>query len=347
MKSGQTVRAGTADLLKGVAALLMIQVHVLELFIQPAFRESTAGKLGMMLGGPPVALVFLVVMGWFLSKSPKSAGQLSFQALKFWGLGLALNIGLNANLLIHVSRKEIEVLNPLHYLLGVDILLLAGLSFLLVALWKLVTGRIPTSTEAFIGWLATGFLAPHLNQLFDSTQIPYVAALFGGNFSWSYFPVFPWFGYVLLGIYARGFENASWFRHPFFIVGLTIVLIPGAKMAVTISSDLKQYYHHGFSFYIWTSTFLFAWTVIAQRINKFTGHFAPVKYLKWLGKHITLFYIVQWLVIGNLGTEFYQQFPASSWIPISVAVAAFSSLTVLAITRLQAIRTERFAAVQN
>jgi hypothetical protein len=71
------VRMETAHLMKGCACLLMIQVHVLELFIQPApFRGSLMGTMGMFLGGPPVAPVFLAVMGWFLGKSKKSALQL-------------------------------------------------------------------------------------------------------------------------------------------------------------------------------------------------------------------------------------------------------------------------------
>jgi len=31
-----------------------------------------------------------------------------------------------------------------------------------------------------------------------------------------------------------------------------------------------------------------------------------VSFLQWLGKNITLFYVIQWLLIGNIATAIYQ-----------------------------------------
>ncbi|MEI7897648.1 MAG: heparan-alpha-glucosaminide N-acetyltransferase domain-containing protein [bacterium] len=57
---------GTADLLKGIAVLFMIQVHIMEQFASPDTCNSLIGKISMFLGGPPCAPVFLAVMGYFL-----------------------------------------------------------------------------------------------------------------------------------------------------------------------------------------------------------------------------------------------------------------------------------------
>jgi hypothetical protein len=44
--------------------------------------------------------------------------------------------GLNAHLLIQMAKGNFLLLNPFHYLFGVDILFLAGISLLLIATWK-------------------------------------------------------------------------------------------------------------------------------------------------------------------------------------------------------------------
>ncbi len=51
-------RTQTFDLLKGVAVLLMIQVHIIELFADNVISTSQVGKVLMYLGGAPVAPVF-------------------------------------------------------------------------------------------------------------------------------------------------------------------------------------------------------------------------------------------------------------------------------------------------
>jgi uncharacterized membrane protein len=52
------------DLLKGLAIILMIQVHITELFLDHAGRESIVGKISLFLGGPFTAMVFMIVMGY-------------------------------------------------------------------------------------------------------------------------------------------------------------------------------------------------------------------------------------------------------------------------------------------
>jgi hypothetical protein len=64
-------RDGTADLLKGLAVLLMIQVHIMEQFVSSDTYNSLIGKASMFLGGPPCAPVFLAVMGYFLAITAK------------------------------------------------------------------------------------------------------------------------------------------------------------------------------------------------------------------------------------------------------------------------------------
>ena len=59
-------RSFTADLLKGMAVLAMIQVHLMELFARQEVYDSLTGKISLFLGGIPAAPVFMAVMGYFL-----------------------------------------------------------------------------------------------------------------------------------------------------------------------------------------------------------------------------------------------------------------------------------------
>src|ERR1035437_1781044 len=128
-------RTQTADLLKGIAALLMIQVHIIELFAAQNIFDSNIGKVLLFLGGPPVAPVFIIIFGYFIAQSKKSTTQLIFRGIKIIFLGLFLNTALNFNLIISVIKGKFNI-DIWPYILGCDILPLAGLSIIIIALLK-------------------------------------------------------------------------------------------------------------------------------------------------------------------------------------------------------------------
>ena len=102
-------RTHTADVLKGIAILLMIQVHVVELFAIHELAASSVGKVFMFLGGPPVAPLFMVLFGYFISVSHKSRQQLIVRGLKIFALGMLLNLALNCNLIYTVWRGLLQI----------------------------------------------------------------------------------------------------------------------------------------------------------------------------------------------------------------------------------------------
>jgi len=120
------------DLLKGFAILFMVQIHIMELFIDYAGRESLFGKIIMFLGGPFTAIIFMIVMGYFIAKNKKSTAQNLVRGFKVFFVGLLLNIGLNFHLLLKIKFAGWKF-NPLEYIFGVDILYLAGLSIIFLA----------------------------------------------------------------------------------------------------------------------------------------------------------------------------------------------------------------------
>ncbi len=115
-------RTQTADVLKGIAVLLMIQVHILELFSAESISTSNIGKVLMFFGGPPVAPVFMAILGYFVLSVNKTSRQLVVRGIKIFMLGMLLNLALNFNLLLKVNNGTLAV-DVWTYVFGVDILL--------------------------------------------------------------------------------------------------------------------------------------------------------------------------------------------------------------------------------
>ena len=95
-------RIQTPDLLKGLAVIHMVQVHIMELFVKEDIAAGTAGVVSFFLGGVPAAPVFMIVMGYFLAFRQKGPSQMMLRGLKLFMAGMLLNIGLNAHLIIKV-----------------------------------------------------------------------------------------------------------------------------------------------------------------------------------------------------------------------------------------------------
>jgi uncharacterized membrane protein len=79
-----TIRTQTPDLLKGIAVLLMMQVHIIELFATNQISDSIIGKFLLFLGGPLVAPIFAFFLGYFLIDSKKSTRQLFVRGLQLF-----------------------------------------------------------------------------------------------------------------------------------------------------------------------------------------------------------------------------------------------------------------------
>ncbi len=332
-------RFKTPDILKGVAVILMIQVHIMELLAAPHIYSSLTGKISLFLGGPPAAPVFMAVMGFFIARSQSTIHQQVMRGLKLIGLGLLLNLGLNTHVLIRIFSGDMP-LNPWSFIFGVDILFVAGLSIVLIALLKpLFKGRI-------IAWLAITLLVAAANPwlpVYDGQAgwLKYLQAYFWGYYSWSYFPVFPWMGYVLLGytfyLLDKKYRLSKLSERIRIFTGilLFVILALTIKFGVRISGILEIYYHHDFKYFAWTAGFLLFWIIIWDFFVKFFSGGKRLNYLRWVGKNVTAFYVIQWLLIGNTATAIYKT--QEMWtLPLWFAgMLALSSLLTVAFEKLR------------
>ena len=306
MTTKKSSRFALPDLLKGIAVLLMVQVHITELFATPEFYTSLPGRISLFLGGVPAAPLFMAVMGFFISRSNDSLKKQLFRGIKLVFAGLLLNIGLNFHLLFLVFTDQ-SVVDPLPYIFGVDILFLAGISIILMSfLKKLLKENIVIWAVIALLVAATGKYL-HPVSLGNPDWLKYLLSYFYGTSWWSYFPLFPWFFYVLSGfVFEKIFrklpvELFSVRNRIYFMIVTLVIIIPGFLYAFRITSNLELYYHHGLIFALWALAFLL-FILLGFSFIKYQS----MIFMQWVGQNVTAFYIVQWLIIGNLATAIYK-----------------------------------------
>ncbi len=324
------MRARTPDLLKGIAVILMIMVHITELFATQGFYDSIIGGIFLFLGGIPAAPVFMAVMGYYLARTNKGLKFDLIRGLKLMVWGFALNIGLNLNLFYHIYIGAF-ILSPWEYLFGVDILFLAGLSVIIIALLKHFFKKnvwVYVIALILIISIPLFFLPPKTEGLPS-----YLTAYFYSDAWWSYFPVIPWISYVLLGfifnlkeqILLKFYKANKWYIIPEIVILLAFTFGYGFE----ISAHLEQYYHHSALFFGFAVLIIALWSSLvyqlAQRINN-----RLTNYIEWIGKNVTSIYVFQWLIIGNLATIIYKTQQGYSLLLWFITVLVLSSVLTLA-----------------
>jgi hypothetical protein len=329
------------DLLKGIAVLLMIQVHVMELFASDVISISVIGKLSLFLGGVPVAPLFMLVFGYFIAKTNQTTAYLMVRGIKMFAIGMALNLALNLNLISSVYFGKLDV-DLMPYIFGVDILHFAGIALIIIAPLKKIIDRhvlLP-----LIGMFIVAFLGHYLlSYVPENNLLKYSSAFFYGSTPWSYFPVCPWLAYPLAGMALYQLQPRSDFSWLLVVktkiilsVLFLIFIVLTVKYAITISSNLTLYYHHGLLFFIWTMTFLFFYTLCINELHQHLGESTILKYIKWLGKNVTLIYVIQWILIGNIATAIYKTMVNPLYISLSVlGVISVSSGVVYLVLRVK------------
>jgi Heparan-alpha-glucosaminide N-acetyltransferase, catalytic len=334
-----------ADLLKGIAVLLMIQVHIIELFATISIFDSKIGRFLLFLGGPFVAPVFLFVFGYFIAHSSQTNSQQIGRGFKIFFYGMLLNVALNFNLFIKHSEGQIEF-DIFPYLFGVDVLQCAGLSLIIITVIKKVFYKNKLIAIALL--LFSAFLGGYLLQYkTDFIVLKYLSAFFYGSTSWSYFPVFPWIGYPLMGmLFFKSKIDFKILAKPIAKISICLLLIVflffTLNYAIALSSNLSSYYHHGLTFFLWTMIFLGFYGFMIYEVAILFGKYLVFKYIKWLGQNVTALYVIQWILIGNISTAVYKSIDN----PIILLVAFIGILllsSIIAFLYLQIKEGKKFA----
>ncbi len=299
-----TTRSRTADFLKGVALMAMVQVVLTEFFATDTVLNSIAGKLSMFLGGAPAAPVFLAIMGYYIAHNIKPMGAMILRGLKLIVLGFAVNMGRSAPELYDIFTG-ISNASPLPYIFFVDILITAGLSVIAMALViKIFDGHVLFYIALILIVLFLQYLIPPVEQYYPHS---YVLPFLYGKYPNAYFPFIPWFSYVLAGFVFYQFKNffvAESFKHNrkikiVLIVLSGLLLIGSLPFGFNVTVQPRFFAHHGLLFFLFCVNFLFWWLLSAHAIVNRVNNLIT-QYLEWAGKNVTAFYVVFMILAGNL-----------------------------------------------
>lgn len=321
------------DLLKGFAVFLIVPVHILETFIDSTGRESIFGKILLFLGGPFAVPVFMMVMGYFVALSKKSFSQNILRGVLIFTAGFLLNIGLNFHLLLKIKSEGWQF-DPLQYIFGVDILFLAGISIIVLTVLKTIKNGQQIILLALVLFVSGS--TSYFNEILMVTGENYILPFIAGDYSWSYFPLFPWLAYPLTGFL---FQKEEFRIREFFqkhrkvsiilVLSIFIPVMIFSGYGIEISVSLTEYYHHTFLFFLWTLGVDLLWMLLLFLVVKKLADFPVVVFLQWLGKNITVFYVVQWLIIGNTATAIYQTQELSTFAYWFVAIFMATVVVVI------------------
>jgi len=86
----------------------------------------------------------------------------------------------------------------------------------------------------------------------------------------------------------------------------TILVVLFSRFGIGTTINLSKYYHHTFLFFLWTLGVDVLWVLLLWFLVQKFSEFPVIVFLRWLGKNITVFYVIQWLFIGNIATAIYQ-----------------------------------------
>lgn len=251
---------------------------------------------------------FVFLMGIFIALAGNKNLSLSIKrgvilflagyALNFFRSSLPMWLSLEFGL---VSQEDLGDGNPIYELLVVDILQFAGIAFIICSL---LHHYLPNPKYWLIIALVIAFVSPYTWDTYTGNIfIDEILKLLAGNIAeGAFFPQLPWLAYAISGM-AFGhwlkqaddlnlfLKKSAWFSLGITLIGVGIILTnidyhsggsmragPGGVIAIS-----------GF-----TALTIFLFNIIVEKVphNPLFGF-----WYTW-SKHITIIYVIHWLLIG-------------------------------------------------
>ena len=212
----EKVRYISADLLRGLVIIIMIEVHVFNAFLIPELRlTGWFGVLNFING--LVAPSFLFVSGFaFQVSSGSKLDEMRKLGKPFWKkisrIFQIIVIGYALHLPFYSFSKIIKETTPqlLESFLAVDVLQCIGVGLLLLFLTRLLIKSDKVyNSFLIVSVVVVTFISPIFWKTEFSNYIPLFAANYFNRLHGSLFPIFPWLNFLLAGaIFAKYFVDA-------------------------------------------------------------------------------------------------------------------------------------------
>ncbi len=298
--AGHRERLLFLDLARGLAIVFMVLQHAVLLFAVGQGEGSLLGKVALLLGGAPAAPVFLFIMGIFLGRPDRRVGRGIGRGLKLIALGYLLNL-LRSTLPSLFAGPETASAtvpaSPLASFWAVDILQMAGLSFIFLTLLR---RYLPFRWMWAILAVAVALVSPLLWHWGGPTG---VYALWG-NRGDVFFPLFPWIVYPLTGMvyspYALAQESRSTTMKRSAAVGALFLAVGAATFFLPRKGefDIGRYFEDGPGAQLATVGFVLVWLSFCRLLTRRWVGSAGLRLLGFWSRNVTGVYFVQWVLFG-------------------------------------------------
>lgn len=298
------------DLARGISVILVIIVHTLWIYgAIPVQEDAWLGNVIHFIGkGTPI---FLIAMGFSFTLSRNKTIILSVKrAIFIFLIGYFMNF-LKFILPIWASIIPETFINAygwtfpvtleqqLYLLQTGDILQLAGVSLLFMGgVNKLSKNKYVPLVLALVIMGVTKFVRGYRLGI---NGIDYILDLLWGA-EWNvYFAVFPWFSFVLIGLFFglwyKEKPNTDFIFKRMFIYGIIFLAVGGGMSLYNFEYHFGDYFHLGPGGAIYLSGFNLVLLWFSNQLIKQFKENKAFNFFYYCSKHVTTIYVIQWTII--------------------------------------------------
>ena len=212
----EKVRYVSVDLLRGLAIIVMIEVHVFNTFLIPDLRNTNWFGILNFINGL-VAPAFLFVSGFaFQVSSGSKLDEMKKFGKTFWKkmgrIFQIIIIGYGLHLPFYSLTKTINESTPqlIEDFFAVDVLQCIGVGLLFLFLFRLLIKSDGVYNYFLIASLfVVTFISPLFGKIDFANYLPIAIANYFNQLHGSLFPIFPWSNFILAGaIFAKYYVDA-------------------------------------------------------------------------------------------------------------------------------------------
>ncbi len=319
----KTDRILAMDFARGVSVLMVVMVHTLWIYGDLHTQTETwLGEVIHFIGkGTPM---FLIAMGISFTMSRNQSVMLSMKrAVYILAMGYLMNflkfvlptlLGVMPdNFIAAYGWTAPATMDNMIYMLGTgDILQLAGISLLFMGI---VNRFSKNKYVPLIIALVIVVLTKEVNGFrMDVIGVDYVLDLLWGS-EWNvYFAVFPWFSFILIGMffgmwYKQKRNGTQYMFKRMCLVGMGLMLLGGGLCFYDYDYHFNDYFHLGPGGTLYLAGFNLALLWFANMLTSKCKNNKVFEFFYYCSKRVTKIYVIQWVIIcWGMGLLGYQQF---------------------------------------
>jgi len=298
------------DVVRGLAILFMLLVHVHEAFAAYPFAPTWGTRLIRFLGGPPAAPVFMFALGVGVVYSRRSTVKaLALRGLRLFVLAYALNfvrdsLSLCAAYLLTGEAENLE--DAVTYFFAIDILAFAGLACLFFA--AAIKLRFRTVHYIAAALLCAAANLPLSRITFESPALYRVTDLIWGTSEYTWFPFLTWipfpiagylFGQLLLRCRdkQRFYKDCLWISIPALLAFVIFARLQDIDIGWVDGFWERSYFQHTLMGNLILLNMVIAWISVFFFLTPQLPDFVRNSLCRW-SRNITEMYVIHWLILG-------------------------------------------------